>query len=86
MKEKYLSKGSIILFVIAIVATLIAGLVCFWCGADKVTIVASSALAGIVSVMGLGACFEAAKLPMPMGPESGFVGVILGVILTLLLF
>ena len=86
MKEKYLSKGSIVLFTIALIVTLATALVCNHFDAEKVTIIASSAMAGIVSVMGIGALFESQRLQMPMGPESGFVGIIIGVILNLIIY
>ena len=86
MKEKYLNRGSITLFIIAFMFTLVAATICNVCGAERVTIIASAAMAGIASVMGLGACFEMENLKMPMGPETGFVGIIIGIIITLLVF
>lgn len=86
MKEKYLNRGSITLFIIAFMFTLVTATICNVCDADKVTIIASAAMAGLVSVMGIGACFEIENLEMPIGPESGFVGVIIGTIIALLVF
>ena len=86
MKEKYLNRGSITLFIIAFMFTLGAATISNVCGAERVTIIASAAIAGIASVMGIGACFEMENLKMPMGTETGFVGIIIGIIITLLVF
>ena len=86
MKEKIFCKANISLFVVAIVFTVVTGLVCHLCGADRVTTIACSPLGGVLSVMGIGLLFEIEKMEMPVGPEAGILGIVAGTIISLLVF
>lgn len=86
MKEKFLTRGNISLFIIALAATVIAGFVCNLCGADRITSICTAPMVGILAMLGIGAACEAASLRLTDGPEPGILGVIFGTLACLALF
>ena len=86
MKEKFLSKGNIVLFLIALAFTVLSGFVVSLFTADKVDIVAVAPMVGILAMLGIGAGCEAASLRLTDGPEPGILGVIFGTLACLALF
>lgn len=84
--KKFLNRNNIILFAIAFVLTLATAAVCNFCGAERVTTLLTAPAAGILGVMGVGALFEIEDMPMPMGPEAGFLGVIVAALLNIIIF
>lgn len=86
MKEKFLTRGNIALFIIALAVTLITALVCNMCGAERITTVLTAPMGGILSVLLIGALYEIANQKAPMGPEPGILGVIVGTLVSLLIF
>ena len=86
MKEKFLTRGNIALFLITLVVSIAVALVCNLCGADRITTVACAPMGGILSMLGIGGLYEVANAKAPMGPEAGILGVVAGLIATLIIF
>lgn len=86
MKEKFLTRGNIALFIIALAVTLITALVCNMCGAERITTVLTAPMGGILVVLLVGALYEFVNVKAPMGPEPGILGVIVGTLVSLLIF
>lgn len=85
-EKKFLSRGNVMLFLIAVAVTLIATAACVWLGADRTTAVMAGPMAGILVVLGIGALYDIAKQKAPMGPEPGILGVVIGTIVSLMVF
>ena len=86
MKEKFLTRGNIALFIIAVAVTLITGLVCNLCGAERITTVLTAPMGGVLSILLVGALYEIVNQKAPMGPEAGILGVVFGTIISLIIF
>ena len=86
MKDKFLTKGNISLFVITFVVVFLTAIICALCGADRMTILLSAPSAGILSILLIGGLYEIANMKSPMGPEAGILAVVLGEILNMFIF
>ena len=86
MKDKFLTKGNISLFVITFVVVFLTAIICALCGADRMTILFSAPSAGILSILLIGGLYEIANMKSPMGPEAGILAVVLGEILNMFIF
>lgn len=86
MKEKFLSKGNVALFAIALVITVLAGIITAAFTEEKVNIVAISAMGGVLSMLIIGGLCEIANYKLPVGPDAGILGVVVGTLLTLLIY
>lgn len=84
--KKFINRNNVILFAIAFMVTLATAFICCGCGAERITTLLAAPMTGVFSVMGVGALFEIEDMPMPMGPEAGFVGVIVAELLSLIIF
>ena len=86
MKEKFLTKGNIALFTIALVATVITALVVNLCGGERITVQFAGPMGGILGVLLIGGLYEVCNQKAPMGPEPGILGVVAGALINILLF
>ena len=86
MKEKFLTQGNISLFAITFAVTFLVAVVCWLCGADRTTILFSAPSAGILSILLIGGLYEIVEAKSPMGPEAGILAVVLGEILSMIIF
>ena len=86
MKEKFLTKGNVMLLAIAFAVTLITAFVCNLCGAERITTLLTAPFFGVLSVLGIGALYEVCNQKAPMGPEPGILGIVLGAILNIIIF
>lgn len=86
MKEKFLTKGNISLFSIAFAVTLIVAVVCYFCGAERMTTLFSAPIGGILSVLIIGGLYELTSEKAPMGPDAGILGVVIATLLSLIIF
>lgn len=84
--EKFINRNNVILFAIAFVVTIVTAIICHCCSAERVTTLLTAPAVGVFSVMGVGALFEVEDMKMPMGPEAGFLGVIVAALLNIVLF
>ena len=84
--KKFINRNNVILFAIAFVVTIVTAIICHFCGAERVTTLLTAPAVGVFSVMGVGALFDIEDMPMPMGPEAGFLGVIVAALLNIVLF
>lgn len=84
--KKFINRNNVILFAIAFMVTIIMAVVCHYCGAERVTTLLTAPMFGVISVMGIGVLFDLEDMPMPMGPEAGFVGVIVAEFLNIIIF
>lgn len=85
-EKKFLSKGNVMLFLIAVAVTMLTAVACVWLGADRTTAVMAGPMAGILAVLGIGALYDITKQQAPMGPEPGILGVVIGTIVSLMVF
>jgi len=86
MKEKFFTRNNVVLFSIAFMVTLLTAIICSMCGAERITVLLTAPMLGVLSVMGIGGLFTIEDMPMPVGPEPGFLGVIVGTLLSLFIF
>lgn len=86
MKEKFLTKGNISLFAITFVVTMFVAVICSLCGADRLTILFSAPAGGILSILTIGGLYEITDMKSPMGPEAGILAVVLGEIISMIIF
>lgn len=86
MKVKFLTKGNIVLFLIAMAVTFITALVCSLCGAERLTVLFSGPMGGILGVLIIGGLYEICNKKAPMGPDPGILGVIAGTLVNILVF
>lgn len=85
IKEK-LNKGNVSLFAVAFVAAVLAAVVISLLGGDKLSATAGAAIGGVLSLMELDLLLESEELQLPVGKEAGYLGIICGVIITLIVF
>ena len=86
MKEKFLSKGNIALFLIALAFTVLTGVIVSAFTLEKVNIVAAAPMGGILSMLIIGGLCEIANYKLPVGPDAGILGVVFGTLVTLLIY
>ncbi len=86
MKQKILTKGNIALFLLTFAMTVLAGFVTAAFTADRVNIIAVSAMGGIGALFAFGAYLDFADKDYTSGPEAGVIGTVLGVISMLIVF
>ena len=86
IKEKFINKGNISLFCAAMIAALLSGIVCGLCGGDRTTCLAGSSIGGVLALLGVDILCDIEDLQLPVGPGAGILGIIAGVIITLIIF
>lgn len=86
MKEKFLSKGNISLFAAAFIFTMLTAVLCNIFGAERLTTVFCAPMGGTLSILGIGALCEIEDLQLPVGPGAGILGVVIGALLTIIIF
>lgn len=86
MKEKFLTKGNISLFIITAAVVILVAIVCRLCGAERTTVLFSAQSSGILAMLVIGALFKIADLKSPMGPEAGILAVVFGTIFSMIIF
>jgi len=86
MKEKFLTRGNIALFVISFAVTLITAIIVNLCGADRISTVLTAPAGGILSVLLIGGLYEITGQKAPMGPEPGILGVVIGTLIALIIY
>lgn len=85
IKEKFINKGNISLFCAAMIAALLTGILCGIFG-DRTTCLAGSSIGGVLSILGVDILCDIEGLQLPVGPGAGILGIIAGVIITLIIF
>ena len=86
MKEKFFTRGNIALFVIAFAVTLIAAIIVDLCGADRLSTVLTAPACGILSILLIGGLYEITGQKAPMGPDPGILGVVIGTLVTMIIY
>lgn len=91
MKEKALAfikanRGGLVFLAITMAVTLLTALVSGLCGAEYTTLTITAMCAGTSSAVLVSALFKAANLNAPMGNEWGVLGVIVGTVLTMIIY
>lgn len=84
--KKLINRNNVILFAIAFVITLAVAVICYLSDAERITILMTAPLFGAIGVLGVGALFTMEDMKMPMGPEAGFVGVIVASLINVIVF
>lgn len=85
MKERFLSRGNIVLFLITMGVTLFTAWCVTLCGADRITTVVAAQMGGTAIIVAIGCLVKMFGMAF-VGADSGILGTMAGTVAVLILF